>query len=295
MPLETGSYISDLDANNPSPTDVASQGDDHIRLIKSVLKNTFPNLNGAVSATDEDMSSVASGAIEVSSVNFGKAATPDSGSGFSSTAVGKVAATGRWAGNGFVPVGALVDFPKVPSGLGTDWLECDGSILNISAFPDLGAFLGSTFGGDGTTTFGLPNLKDTGRFRRSRTATLAAGTYQANVFKTHNHTGSTTSTGTHNHAVDINDPQHHHATADPSYGPLLVGEGIGGAIENASGPTSPNADLKNLITGPASTGITASIAISGGHSHGISTDANSDGGSTETRPEAFVVVTCIKT
>jgi hypothetical protein len=36
-------------------TDPKSQGDDHIRLIKSVLKNTFPNINAAVNATDEQM------------------------------------------------------------------------------------------------------------------------------------------------------------------------------------------------------------------------------------------------
>lgn len=36
-------------------------------------------------------------------------------------------------------------------------LLCDGSVLEIASFPQLGALLGSTFGGDGTSTFGLPN------------------------------------------------------------------------------------------------------------------------------------------
>jgi hypothetical protein len=47
MALETGNYISDLVAANPADTDGKSEGDDHIRLIKKVLKNTFPGLSGS--------------------------------------------------------------------------------------------------------------------------------------------------------------------------------------------------------------------------------------------------------
>lgn len=43
MGLETGTYISDLVTTNPISGDSKSVGDDHLRLIKSVLKTTFPN------------------------------------------------------------------------------------------------------------------------------------------------------------------------------------------------------------------------------------------------------------
>lgn len=43
MPLETGTYISDLDASNPLGSDQRSEGDNHLRLIKSVVQSTFPN------------------------------------------------------------------------------------------------------------------------------------------------------------------------------------------------------------------------------------------------------------
>lgn len=43
MGLETGTYLSDLDANNPISSDKKKQGDDHLRLIKELLKATFPN------------------------------------------------------------------------------------------------------------------------------------------------------------------------------------------------------------------------------------------------------------
>ncbi len=39
---------------------------------------------------------------------------------------------------------------------GSEWLLCDGSILAVSTYPDLAAVLGSTYGGDGISTFGLP-------------------------------------------------------------------------------------------------------------------------------------------
>jgi hypothetical protein len=55
MALETGTYISDLVITNPTSTDPKSQGDDHIRLQKTVEKNTFPNITGAVTATHTEL------------------------------------------------------------------------------------------------------------------------------------------------------------------------------------------------------------------------------------------------
>ena len=42
MGLETATFISQLDDDNPTDTDLVSQGDDHIRLIKKVLQSSFP-------------------------------------------------------------------------------------------------------------------------------------------------------------------------------------------------------------------------------------------------------------
>jgi microcystin-dependent protein len=39
--LESATFVQGLDATNPLSTDKKTQGDDHLRLIKSVLKNTF--------------------------------------------------------------------------------------------------------------------------------------------------------------------------------------------------------------------------------------------------------------
>ena len=51
MALETGTYISDLVVTNPTAADAKSQGDDHLRLIKSAIKNTFTAITGAITAT----------------------------------------------------------------------------------------------------------------------------------------------------------------------------------------------------------------------------------------------------
>ena len=48
MALESASFISGLVSANPPGTDVISQGDDHLRLIKTVLKASLPNANAAI-------------------------------------------------------------------------------------------------------------------------------------------------------------------------------------------------------------------------------------------------------
>lgn len=62
------------------------------------------------------------------------------------------------------------------------WLAADGSIVIINSFPDLFSVIGTTYGGDGITTFGLPDLRgrtpvgvDAGAGRLS-TATMSAVT-----------------------------------------------------------------------------------------------------------------------
>jgi len=40
-----------------------------------------------------------------------------------------------------------------------DWAKCDGAVMPISQYPTLYALLGPTFGGNGTTTFAIPDLR----------------------------------------------------------------------------------------------------------------------------------------
>lgn len=48
MPLETGTTINDLTPSNPPGSDPAGQGDDHIRLIKTCVQGTFPQMGSVL-------------------------------------------------------------------------------------------------------------------------------------------------------------------------------------------------------------------------------------------------------
>jgi microcystin-dependent protein len=41
----------------------------------------------------------------------------------------------------------------------TDWAICDGSLLQISDYTELYSLIGTTYGGDGKTTFALPDFR----------------------------------------------------------------------------------------------------------------------------------------
>ena len=55
MALESGSYINSLNAANPASTDGLAQADDHLRLLKSTITGTFPNIDAPVTVTPSEM------------------------------------------------------------------------------------------------------------------------------------------------------------------------------------------------------------------------------------------------
>ena len=59
MSVETATYISQLNPSYPAAGDPKSEGDDHIRTVKSVLQNQFTNLGTtAVTATAAQLNDV---------------------------------------------------------------------------------------------------------------------------------------------------------------------------------------------------------------------------------------------
>jgi hypothetical protein len=59
MSVESASFINQLNESNPTSSDLKSEGDNHIRLLKSTLKTTFPNVTGAVTPTHTQLNFVA--------------------------------------------------------------------------------------------------------------------------------------------------------------------------------------------------------------------------------------------
>ena len=63
MGLETGSTISSFITSNPTSSDPVNQGDDHLRLIKSILKAQFPGaaglgFNTPITATEAELNAL---------------------------------------------------------------------------------------------------------------------------------------------------------------------------------------------------------------------------------------------
>ena len=58
MGLESVTHLDDLDATNPVGTDPRSEGDDHIRNIKSMLLTDFPGISGIVTSTHSELNFV---------------------------------------------------------------------------------------------------------------------------------------------------------------------------------------------------------------------------------------------
>ena len=54
-------------------------------------------------------------------------------------------------------VGEIRYFPYTFAPLG--WLTCDGNLVSISEYETLYVLIGTTYGGDGERTFGLPDLR----------------------------------------------------------------------------------------------------------------------------------------
>lgn len=98
-----------------------------------------------------------------------------------------------------VPAGTIIHYTgrTVPSG----WLICNGARVSRTDYAALFAAIGTTYGaGDGSTTFGLPNLD--GRFLECTTSASSVGTYCSaglpNItgsFTSHGNTGSMQTTG----------------------------------------------------------------------------------------------------
>lgn len=58
MPVENAQYINQLQKDSPQGGESISEGDDHLRAIKTAVTQSFPNVNAPVTATPSDLNSV---------------------------------------------------------------------------------------------------------------------------------------------------------------------------------------------------------------------------------------------
>jgi|TARA_R100000479_G_scaffold175274_2_gene125898 microcystin-dependent protein len=173
---------------------------------------------------------------------------------------------GNLTGIDLVNTGLIIPWSdsSIPSG----FLECNGANVSRSTYSALFAVIGTTYGaGDGSSTFGLPDLQDNVPVGKSPTKALAStgganavtssGSISGNAS---NHSLSGTDTASHTHTVNF-------ATTS-SY---------------MSGNTRPNAgDHNSSNTGGSS-----------GHSHSMS--ATFSGGSDSVLQPYITMIYIIKT
>lgn len=184
---------------------------------------------------------------------------------------GDTGAQGAAGTSGFT--GQICDFPKSPVPAG--WLVCDGTIYNISQYPALGAYLGNTFGGDGTTTFGVPNYAGKVRVHldAAQTEFNAVGktggekTHVLSVAElaTHTHTDTLTAPA-HTHSDTLAAPAHTHVmshTHGPGQGTQFHGTGGPGPFDQAV--QGGAGSLFSATSGPSvgSTGAASATALTG--------------------------------
>lgn len=150
MGIETFNYIDSLNTANPTSTDNVSEGDNHIRGIKTTLKNSLPNINGAVTATDEELNILDGVTATTAQLNYINTTTSNVQSQLdakltSTTGVEKTATTG----SAKLPSGTTAQRDGTPAAGYMRWNTTDTSaeVYDGSAW--------SPVGGGNTTDEGL--------------------------------------------------------------------------------------------------------------------------------------------
>jgi microcystin-dependent protein len=200
LALETATHISDLVASNPAASDGMNNADDHMRMIKGVLKTDFPSISGPVTASHTQLNNITSwltsGATLLYSGSAGFSANPTDS--FQNPAAGEIdivlqgtlasqfyksGATlnfhhrgpalfdGAITGPGVTPIGGMIMWltDALPVGNGS-WCWANGGTLpRTGAGAALFALWGTTYGpGDGSTTFNVINMQEVTPVGRSQ-------------------------------------------------------------------------------------------------------------------------------
>ena len=126
MSLESVTHIDDLNSTNPLGTDPRSEGDDHIRNIKTVLLTDFVGITGVVTATHSELNFVD---VTAGTLTASKAMVVDSSSKIDNLKVDNIDING----NAIISTDAGGDITITPNGAGDlildglKWPQADGS------------------------------------------------------------------------------------------------------------------------------------------------------------------------
>lgn len=172
-----------------------------------------------------------------------------------------------------IPTGAIFPYavPVAPAG----YLLCNGDEVSRTTYSTLFEIIGTTFGSASGSTFTLPNLVgrlplgyNSGTYNFASTGGSASKTLSVSEIPSHNHTGTTNSSGSHTHT--INDPGHAH------YGQNGFDDRNG---SNSPGQAPTGDGEENIVQGYPTTSATTGITINegGSHTHTFTTESTGDG------------------
>ena len=116
-----------------------------------------------------------------------------------------------------IPTGTIV--PWTDSSIPTGFLECNGAAVSRSTYSALFAIVGTTYGaGDGSSTFGLPDLQNNVAVGKSNNKALAS-TGGAENAATANATLSEAQLASHSHNMPAHGPHSNVPRKILTYGP----------------------------------------------------------------------------
>jgi hypothetical protein len=143
VPLENAQFIHQLEPSNPAGSDQLTQGDDHLRMIKAVLKSTFPNITGPVTKDHEDLNEPNfQMPIGIISVWFGSANTVPQG-----WAICNGQTVSRTDGEGDITTPDLRDRTVIGAGTLAPRGEAVGSVISAANTGQAGAHSHTVSGG----------------------------------------------------------------------------------------------------------------------------------------------------
>lgn len=139
------------------------------------------------------------------------------------------------------PAQAQVKFLGEVFMVGFDWcprnsLQANGSILSIAQNQALFSLLGTTYGGNGQTTFALPDLRGRSPIHTGQGPGLSS-VVQGQVFGTESTTLTTSNLPAHNHSPQMRIARTNATSTDPD------GTYIARAADNVYAPNAPTGDL----------------------------------------------------
>ena len=134
MALENATQIQQLVPTNPEGGDHLAEADNHMRMIKTCLQTSLPNMTAPWTTTSQ--------------ISCGEP-----------VADGDVVTKGWIANNSFHSIGEpfLWMLPTLPAG---NYIDLDGQALSRTTYATLFALYGTYYGaGDGSTTFNVPDAR----------------------------------------------------------------------------------------------------------------------------------------